>query len=111
MELRQILARLREIEDWSLTAEEWRAVGDVLNRLESVLPEGDDAETLHVLALLEPLDREGARRAQARLGAGRTPIPAQQREQRNHLVARLTADLSGPEDRSREGRNPQGETA
>ncbi|MEU0783566.1 CATRA system-associated protein [Streptomyces sp. NPDC006173] len=110
MKLLQVLARLEEIEDWSLTAEEWRAVGDVLERLEPVLFEEDDAETLQVLALLEPLDREGARRAQARLGAGRTPIPAQQREQRNHLIARLTADLRGPQDRSREGRNAPGET-
>ncbi|MCX4917739.1 MULTISPECIES: CATRA system-associated protein [unclassified Streptomyces] len=111
MNLRQILARLDEIQDWSLTTEEWHTVGDVLTRLESVLPEEDDAETLRVLALLEPLDREGARRAQARLGPGRTPIPAQQREQRNHLIARLTADLSGAKDRSREGRNARGETA
>ncbi|MFD6492746.1 CATRA system-associated protein [Streptomyces sp. NPDC059944] len=111
MKLRQILARLEEIGEWSLTAEEWGAVGEVLERLEPVLSEGNDAEILQVLALLEPLDREGARRAQARLGAEGTPIPAHQRERRNHLIARLTADLRSPQERSKEGRNAQEETA
>lgn len=111
MKAQQLIARLNEIEGWRLTEDEWRSVGDVLDRLGSALPEGDDVKTLRVLAALEPLERKGARLATARLGAGRTPIPAQQREQRNHLVERLTADLRSPEDRSRETGDDHGESA
>ncbi|MEU9187761.1 CATRA system-associated protein [Streptomyces sp. NPDC048484] len=111
MKVQQIIARLKEIEGWSLAPDEWRTVGDALDKLESVLPEEDDVKTMRVLALLEPLERRGARLAQARLGAERTPIPAQQREQRNHLIERLTADLRSPEDRFEGAGDGQGESA
>ncbi|MFC9286545.1 CATRA system-associated protein [Streptomyces sp. NPDC057052] len=105
----QIIERLKGIKDWQLTPQQWDTVGDVLNSLEAVLAEEDDTKTIHVLARLEPLERAGApRRAQARLGAGRTPIPPQQREQRNHLIERLTVDVRGPADRSRDDRENRG---
>ncbi|MBQ0983575.1 hypothetical protein KBZ10_03320 [Streptomyces sp. F63] len=101
----QVIDRLKGIKDWRLTAEEWIDVGEVLDRLEAVLAERKDAEVTSVLARLEPLERAGAvRRAQARLGAERTPIPPQQQEQRNHLIERLTVDLGSPPDRSRNAR-------
>ncbi|GAA1543928.1 hypothetical protein GCM10009730_61250 [Streptomyces albidochromogenes] len=105
----QLIERLEGIKDWRLTAQEWIAVGDVLDSLGAVLAEGDDAKAILVLARLEPLERAGAaRRALARLGAGRTPIPPQQREQRNHLIERLTVDLRSPEDRSQGGCGDRG---
>ncbi|MFF9060908.1 CATRA system-associated protein [Streptomyces sp. NPDC101213] len=107
----RIIERLEEIEDWQLTPQQWDTVGDVLKSLGAVLAEGDDTGTVHVLARLEPLERAGAaRRARARLGADRTPIPPQQREQRNHLIERLTVDLRGPQDPPR-GEGDGGETA
>ncbi|MFF1692774.1 CATRA system-associated protein [Streptomyces sp. NPDC058257] len=100
MNPQKIIERLREIEGWQqLSAEEWRTVGDVLDRLGAALPEGDDTEIRSALAPLEPLERKEARRARAELGAKGIAIPPQQRERRNHLIERLTADLRSPEDR------------
>ncbi|MGV9559460.1 CATRA system-associated protein [Streptomyces sp. NPDC003401] len=105
----QIVERVKGIERLRLTPQEWEAMGDVLKSLQAVLAGGDDAEVVRVLARLEPLEQRGAvRRAGARLGGERTPIPPQQQEQRNHLIERLTVDVRGPADRSRDGREGRG---
>ncbi|MEU6672901.1 CATRA system-associated protein [Streptomyces sp. NPDC046853] len=109
MNPQKIIERLREIEGWQqLTAEEWRSVDDVLDRLGVVLPEGDDSKIRSALAPLEPLERKEARRARSELGAKGIAIPPQQREKRNHLIERLTADLRGPGDRAPGGRESRG---
>ncbi|MGW5863319.1 CATRA system-associated protein [Streptomyces sp. NPDC055239] len=112
MNPQRVIERLREIEGWQqLTAEEWRTVGEVLDRLGAVLPEGDDIEVRSALAPLEPLERKEARRARAELGAKGIAIPPQQREKRNHLIERLTADLRSRQDHSPQDRGPGGREA
>ncbi|GGV45416.1 hypothetical protein GCM10010277_36290 [Streptomyces longisporoflavus] len=109
MNPQKIIDRLREIEDWQqLTAEDWRTVGDVLDRLDPLLPEGDDTEIRSALAPLEALERKEVRRARAGLGAKGMAIPPQQREKRNHLIERLTADARGPVGRASGGREDRG---
>jgi hypothetical protein len=91
LSVRSVLNRVEAIEDWLLTAEEWRAVGAALDGLATALADGSDQGVRAALGALQ--DLEESRRAMARPGPVKSFIPQQQREQRNILVQRLTLDL------------------
>jgi hypothetical protein len=98
LSVRSVLGRVKAIEDWLLTAEEWSAVGAALDRLGTALADGSEDGVRDALGALQAL--EESRRAMARPGPVKSFIPQRQREQRNILVQRLTLDLS------REGGEP-----
>lgn len=93
LSVRSVLGRVEAIEDWLLTAEEWRAVGAALDGLGTALADGSEEGVRNALGALQEL--EESRRALARPGPVKSFIPQRQREQRTILVRRLTLDLNG----------------